>query len=203
MFTRSILVSAAALAPLVVPPSAPPVEGPPAGTYTIDATHSTLLFRARHLGVAYFYGRFNGFKGEIVVDPAKAENSRVSVEIEMDSVDTASKGRDDHLKSPDFFDAVQFPTATFTSTSVKKKGDKHHVVAGKLSLHGVERNVTLEMETVGHGETPRGLRAGFHGVLDLKRSDFDMKFMLPDGVGDEVQVILAIEAVQGAKSKSR
>src|SRR6185503_4984670 len=95
------------------------------------------------------FGRFTDFTGEVVYDDKAPEKSSVKITIQIDSVDTAAGKRDDHLKSPDFFDAGQFPTASFTSKSVKKAGDKKFSVTGDLELHGATKPVTLDFEIVG------------------------------------------------------
>ena len=164
------------------------------GTYGIDSVHSTVIFRIKHLDTSYSYGRFNEVTGNFSYDVAKPENSKVTVEIAVETLDTGTDKRDAHLKSPDFFDAVQFPVATFTSKSVKKSGDKKLAVAGDLGLHGVKKPVTLEIEETGASDSQKtGVRVGFHGTMTLKRSDFGMNFM-QGAVGDEVNLTVSIEA---------
>ena len=163
------------------------------GTYGIDSVHSSLLFRIKHLDTAYAYGRFNEVTGTFTYDVAKPENSKVTVEIAVETIDTGSDKRDAHLKSPDFFDAVQFPVATFTSKSVKASGEKKLTVAGDLDLHGVKKPVTLELEETGTSDSQKtGVRVGFHGTIALKRSDFGMKFM-QGALGDDVVLTVSVE----------
>lgn len=164
-----------------------------AETFAIDTVHSSALFRVKHLGVSYAFGRFDEMSGSFTLDSHNAENSKVNVEIKTGSVSTGNAKRDGHLKSPDFFDAKQFPTATFTSKSVKAAGDKKYSVTGDLSLHGVTKSVTAEMELVGLGKGMQGdVLAGFYGTLTIKRSDYGMKFM-PEGLGDDVLLMLSFE----------
>jgi polyisoprenoid-binding protein YceI len=200
-FAISILGSAGvcmALARPLLPtasiPTPPATISASADTYKIDPAHSTILFRIKHLGVSYVFARFNTISGSVTLDNDKPESSKVKVEIKTDSIDSGNEKRDAHLKTGDFFDVKQFPMASFTSTSVKKQGDKKFSVTGDLALHGVTKPVTVEMENVGKGKGMQGGElAGFFGTFTIKRADFGMNFM-PDGLGDEVAVTVSIEA---------
>lgn len=175
----------------IAPPSAPAAA---TVTYDVDSVHSSVLFSTMHLGVSRFYGRFNQISGTFTVDSAKPENSKVSIEIDVTSVDTNDKGRDEHLSGPDFFDVKQFPSAKFESRSVTKAGDKDWKVVGDLTLHGVTKSVTIPMEQTGTGKGREGeALIGFHGTFKIDRSDFGIKFM-SGGLGEEVTLILGIEA---------
>jgi polyisoprenoid-binding protein YceI len=165
-------------------------------SYTIDPVHSVILFRIKHADVGYVYGRFNDFGGTLQVDEQNHAGSSVKFEAKASSVDTANQKRDDHLRSPDFFNVAQFPTISFQSTAVKKVDDKTLEVAGNLTIHGVTKPVTLRMERTGVGEFPKGtVRIGFEGSVVIRRSDFGMTTM-PDVVGDEVRLTLAVEATK-------
>ncbi|MEM9493214.1 MAG: YceI family protein, partial [Myxococcota bacterium] len=122
-----------------------------AGDYSVDGVHSSVLFRAKHFGVAYLYGRFNKVEGTVKVDadPAKSE---VQVKIATDSIFSGNKKRDDHLKGPDFLNTAQFPDLTFKSTAIKA-ADKPgmYEVAGELGLHGQTKPVTAMVEHTGAG----------------------------------------------------
>jgi polyisoprenoid-binding protein YceI len=182
-------------APASSEPAAVTRFGEHAGTYEVDGSHSTVLFRVMHLGVAPVYGRFNQVSGTLNLadDPAA---SRIALSIATDSIFTAEKKRDTHLKSPDFFDAKQYPTVRFESTDIKPAGERRYQVGGKLDLHGTSRPVTAEVEFTGAGADPwGGQRTGFEGRLRFKRSDFGMNFML-DGLSDEIDVIIALEAIK-------
>jgi polyisoprenoid-binding protein YceI len=188
-----------ALAGLALTSAKAPAAAPPAAaatTWEIDPVHSAVLFRCKHLNTSWAYGRFNDVQGTITLDAEKPEASKVAVQVKTDSVDTNSKQRDDHLRGPDFFDVKQFPTATFESTAVKKTGATTFHVTGKLSLHGVTKEVALDMEQVGSSEDKRmGKRAGFAGTLTIQRSQFGIKYM-PDGLGEDVALTLSFEVVQ-------
>ncbi len=165
-------------------------------TYDIDGGHSSLLFRAKHLNVSYVYGRFNEFSGQFTFDSAKPENSKVEVEITIESVDSGVDKRDAHLRSPDFFDAKQFPTATFKSKSVRKTKDGHFEVTGDFTLHGVTKPITIDVESVGTVKDERaGEIAGFHGTFTLKRSEFGVSYG-PTALGEDILVIVSVEGTR-------
>lgn len=172
-----------------------------AGTWTIDPVHSSIDFSVRHLMVSKVRGTFEKFSGAIVV--AEDGTSSVTAEIAVDSINTRNEQRDAHVRSADFFDAEQYPTATFTSTGVRSNGDDY-LVDGDFTLKGVTKPVTLELEFngvnpgMGHGEV-----AGFEASVVLNRKDFgiDIDMPLETGgtvVGDKITVTLEIEAVRQA-----
>lgn len=168
----------------------------PAETYKVDPVHSTVLFRAKHVGASYVWGRFNDPSGTFVLDQADPTRSSFSGEIPVANVDTHNEKRDAHLKSPDFFNAKQYPTITFKSTSAKKgEGNVLHVT-GNLQMHGVTRSVTVPVELTGTGELPPGTkRAGLEATFVVKLSDFEIKG-LPGAVSDEIKIIIAVEGVK-------
>jgi len=167
-----------------------------ADTYQVDSVHSSMIFRIKHMGVANFYGRFNSISGSFSLDDNASKNS-FQVEIQTGSIDTAQKKRDDHLKSPDFFNAVQFPKITFKSTEVKKSSDDSFDVTGELTLHGVTKPVTAKVTKTGSG-TMRGRQvAGVEAVLTIKRSDFGMSYGLDgNALGDEVYIAISLEGAR-------
>ena len=167
-----------------------------AETYEIDAVHSTVIFKVRHLGVSNAYGRFNDISGTIVADADHPENSSVEVTIKADSIDTANEKRDKHLRNQDFFNTKQFPVITFKSTKVEKSGDKAGKATGELSLHGVTKTVAVDLTFIGSNKDPwGGHRAGFEATFAIKRSDYGMKYSL-EGIGDEVQIIVSLEGTR-------
>ena len=171
-----------------------PAAAAPA-SYDVDTGHSALLFRIKHVDVAYTYGRFNEFSGSIVVDDANLANAKVEITAKLESVDTNDAKRDQHLRSPDFFNVAQFPNMTFKSTSVAKNGDTYKVT-GTLDLHGVTKTLTIDMKKTGEGKDPWGKeRIGFEGQMSFKRSDFGMDKM-QEAVGDMVWVTVAIEGIK-------
>lgn len=165
-----------------------------AAVFDVDDSHSMTVFRVKHLGVGQFWGVFHTVTGTVDYDPKDPRAASVDLAIRADSVFTADAKRDEHLKSPDFFHAKEFPTIAFKSTSVTPKGGKL-AVAGKLTIRGVTKDVTAEVETVGSGKDPWGNdRAGWEARITIRRSDFGVSFM-PGGLGEEVQLVLAIEGV--------
>lgn len=205
MTPASLVPSLALVAILVAAPAPVPALAPaPAGAVTaaasswkIDPVHSSVLFKVKHLGVASFYGRFNDVSGTIVLDEASPEKGSIEVVVQVDSVDTHEPKRDQHLKSPDFFSAAEFPTITFKSKSVRQSGSDWSVT-GDLTIHGVTQSVTTEFARTGTGPgMQKEMRTGGEATFTIQRSDFGMTFMLPDGVGDEVTLIISLEAVQG------
>ncbi|MDZ4774772.1 MAG: YceI family protein [Planctomycetota bacterium] len=166
----------------------------PNGAYKVDVVHSSILFKCKHADTSWAFGRFDDFGGTLTFDSAKPENSKIEITIQAKSVNTNSKDRDQHLQSPDFFDVKQFPTATFKSKSVAKKGDKMFAVTGDLMFHGVTKSVSIDMEHTGSNEHPMmGKIIGFYGTLTLKRSDYGISYG-QDVLGDEVTLMLSIES---------
>jgi polyisoprenoid-binding protein YceI len=167
------------------------------GTWAIDPSHSTVGFSVRHLMVSKVRGRFQEFSGAITV--AEDGTPSVDAQIQVASITTDNEQRDGHLKTADFFDAEQFPTATFTSTGVRAKGEDF-VVDGDFTLHGVTRPVELTLEFngvnpgMGHGPV-----AGFEASTVINRRDFGISIDMPlEGggavVGDKITITLEIEA---------
>lgn len=163
------------------------------GNYKIDPIHSQALFTVGHLGVAKLTGRFDSVKGELSVDGA---GGSVKAEIDIASVNTNFADRDKHLRSPDFFNATQFPKMTFDSTSVSMPASGDGTMSGNLSLHGVTKPATFKLTHVGAAKDPwGGYRSGYVATGVIKRSDYGMKFMLGP-VSDEIEVRLNIEAIK-------
>ncbi|MEI7930998.1 MAG: YceI family protein [Actinomycetes bacterium] len=144
----------------------------PAGTFTIDASHSRVGFSARHAMVTKVRGSFNEFSGSAVVADGGAT---ISIEINAASIDTRSADRDGHLQSPDFFDVANFPKLTFVSTSVKDSGSDKLVVEGNLTIKDVTKPITIEFAYEGTAVDPYGnSRYGFEGYSEINRKDFGL-----------------------------
>ena len=185
-----------AIAGLALSAAAFAAAPPPAGNYKIDAAHSGAFFEVGHLGgVSRFMGRFKDISGDFVLDAP--EKSKVSVSIRTDSIDSNHEGLDKHLKSPDFFNAVQFPTMSFTSTAVKLDGNGQGSIAGNLTLRGVTKPVTLSLRQVGAGKGMKGeQRVGYVATGTIKRTDFGMGYGVPGAATDEVDLRINIEGVR-------
>ncbi len=189
-------------APATETPAAPGDKTVPApskgiaGTYELDPSHSAVMFKIKHFDVSYVLGRFNKVTGSLTIE-TDASKSKVAIEIDPASVFTADKKRDDHLKSPDFFNVAQFPTMKFTSTEVKADGADYQVT-GELEVHGQKKTVSTKFQLVGSGPhpmVPGQQLVGFIGELAIKRSDFGMSNMVGPA-GDDVQLTISVE---GAK----
>jgi polyisoprenoid-binding protein YceI len=172
-----------------------------AETYVIDKAHSEIGFRVRHL-ISKVPGRFTDFEGKILADAAKPEASSVEFTIQVASIDTAVAKRDEHLRSPDFFDVAKYPTITFKSGRVVAAGKDLYNVTGTLTMHGVSKEVTLPVRFAGLAKDPWGnQRAGFEIVTQLNRKDYGIVWnqTLDTGglmLGEEVEITLNIEAVK-------
>lgn len=178
----------------------PAPDGLTPGVWTIDASHSNLGFVARHLVVAKVRGRFGAVTGDITIAEDHLASS-VSATIEMASVDTGDAGRDDHLRSAEFFDVENFPTMTFTSTKVEGDGSEY-ALTGDLTIKGVTKSVTLDLEFDGvSGDPWGGTRAGFTATGEIDRREFGLEWnvALDTGgmlVGERIKLQLDIEAVR-------
>lgn len=161
-----------------------------AADYKVDPAHSFVTFEIGHLGVSTTVGSFNEFEGSFsLADDGKSGNAAFT--IQAASVDTNHEARDKHLRSPDFLDVKQFPTITFKSTSFDGEELK-----GDLTIHGVTKPVTFEVEKVGEGDDPwGGYRAGFEASATIQRSEFGVSYFIP-GVTDETELDVFIEGIR-------
>lgn len=167
---------------------------PSEGNYAIDAAHTSVMFTVDHMGYAKLFGRFNDVSGNIKV--ANKTTSSIDVEIKAASIDTNHEKRDAHLKSPDFFNAKQFPVIKFTSPLNLNEGKETVTLKGELELLGVTKPIVLSLQKGKEGKDPWGLyRIGYNADLILKRSDFGMNFM-QGGIGDDIEISISIEAVK-------
>ena len=168
--------------------------GAAADSYRIDSVHSSVIFRIKHMGIAYVYGRFNDISGSFSYDPKDPAKFSIDVQVKAESIDTKAARRDNHLKGPDFFNAKEFPLISFKSKKATKAGTDRYKVSGDFKLHGVSRPVDVTIEHTGSGNF-RGYREGFEATFTIKRSDFGMKYMLR-GLEDEVRLTVSVEGVR-------
>jgi polyisoprenoid-binding protein YceI len=193
----ALLIGLIALGATSAPASLPavPADAPAdAKTLGVDGTHSFVMFKVRHNGVNDAWGRFNQVSGKIVLDEETASASSVSFEIATESVDSGNEKRDGHLRSPDFFNAVEFPIISFKSETVKSTSEHSYDVSGHLTLHGETRPLSVTV-TSAVAKGSRGSIYGFASTFTIKRSDFGMDYGVEQGIlGDEVTVILNLEA---------
>ena len=172
-----------------------------AGEYVIDGAHSHVMFKIKHMTISSVTGRFEKFKGSFTFDPNHVDKSSGSVTVDVNSVNTDVVDRDNHLKSPEFFDAAKYPEMTFKSTKVIVKDKTHFQLAGNLTLHGVTRPITLDVEYGGTAVDPWGnTRVAFSATGTLNRKDYGLTWnkLLETGgllVGDEVTINIEVEAI--------
>ena len=166
-----------------------------AADYTIDPTHSHVLFTIDHLGFARMVGLFSEFSGNISFDANNVPASKVNVNIKTESLQTQFAPRDKDLKGADWFNVTEFPEMTFVGTEFVKKDDHTGTLIGNLTLHGVTKPVTLNVVVNKVGQNPLDKidSAGFSARGTFKRSDFGMKTYL-GAIGDDVDLIIEIEA---------
>lgn len=167
-----------------------------ADSYTIDPEHTYPHFAVSHLGFSTMHGRFNKTSGKLEMDVAKKTGS-VEILIDTSSIDTGHAKRDQHLKSPDFFNAGESPEIKFKSTKVSFTGDKVTSVDGDLTIMKTTKPITLTVTSMHCGVHPMNKKnvCGFDATGKIKRSDFGINYALP-AVGDEVALTLEVEAIK-------
>ncbi|HLH27970.1 MAG TPA: YceI family protein [Acidimicrobiales bacterium] len=186
-------------APKVAPRVVDGVEYPAVGTYVLDPAHTRLGFSVRHMAVAKVRGSFTRFSGTVQI-AERPEDSSVSVTIDPDSVDTRDETRDNHLRSSDFFDVEHHPEWRFESVSVRTVEPGRFEVDGNLTIRGVTRLVTLDLELEGVVTDPWGNhRVGFSARTSIDRDDFGVSFgaVMETGglvVGKKVDIEIEAEA---------
>ena len=176
------------------------IPGYVAGKWSIDPVHSEVGFSVRHMMVSKVRGRFTEFSGDIVTGD-RPEDSSVTAEISLSSINTGQEQRDAHIRSADFFEVEKHQKMTYRSTGVRVS-DGDYVLDGELTIKGVTKNVPLKLELNGFGADPYGgTRAGFTATGEINRSDFNVSFNAPMAnggavVSDKVNLQLEIEAVK-------
>ena len=166
--------------------------------YVIDTegSHAFIQFRILHLGYSWLTGRFNTFNGEFEYDENNPDKATVKVEIDVASIDSNHAERDKHLRDEDFLDVKKFPKASFVSTAFKDNGDGTAVLKGNLTLHGVTKPVTIDVEHIGHGTDPwGGYRRGFEGTTRIALADYDINYNLGPK-SREVELTLSVEGIR-------
>lgn len=168
-----------------------------ADTYTLDPTHTTVIWNANHFGYSKPHGLFPLVEGTLQLDEANPEASTLEVTVPTTKLTTGIEKFDAHLKNADFFNVEKFPTATFKSTKVEKTGDKTAKVTGDLTLVGVTKPVTLDVTFNQKMANPMSQKetVGFSATGTIKRSDFGINYALPH-VSDEVPLVIEAEATK-------
>jgi polyisoprenoid-binding protein YceI len=173
----------------------------PTGTWRVDPVHSSVQFAVKHMGIATVRGKFTRFEGTLEVGDDLA-SSRAFGKVDVASIDTDEPDRDAHLRSPDFFDVENYPEIIFESTRVEPIDDESSTIYGNLTMHGVTKEVRLDVVVEGTDTDPWGNeRVGLSATGVLVRSEFDMKFNQALGsgnllVGDKVNISLDVSAVR-------
>ena len=173
----------------------------PTGTWVVDPVHSRVGFAVKHLGISTVRGEFKEFEGTLEIGE-DLPTSRAYGTVKVASIDTRETDRDDHLRSPDFFDAAQFPEIAFESTKIEPLDEEEFRVTGRLTIHGVSNEIVLHAEVGGAEPDPWGNeRIGLEVTGRLSRSDYGMKLQQTLGsgnlvVGDKVTLALDLSATK-------
>ncbi|BAV09375.1 Polyisoprenoid-binding protein YceI [Filimonas lacunae] len=173
-------------------------------TYKIDAAHSDITFKVKHLMISTVTGSFGKFDATLVADNDDFTDAKISFEADVDSINTNNEQRDGHLKSEDFFAAGQYPKITFVSTNVVKKGDGDYAVTGDFTVRGVTKSITLDVEHAGTVVDPYGqTKAGFEATGKINRKDFGLNWSAVTEAGgivvsDEVKLHLNVQLIKQA-----
>ncbi len=175
------------------------VMAAPGDEYTSDAAHSSIEFSVKHMVITNVKGTFDKFDAVIMFEPENLDQSSVEVSIDVASINTRDEKRDEHLRSPDFFDAAKFPTITFKSSKITKKGDDY-IAAGTLTIRGVSKEVEFPFQLNGPITNPWGqIVMGIELDFEIDRKDFGVNWSktMDNGglvVGDDVKIEINLEA---------
>lgn len=163
---------------------------------SVDPSHSSVQFEATHLKLTKIPGKFGTFEGTIDYNDKDFTKSKVDFTVDVDSINTNVQQRDDHLKSPDFFDSKKFPKATFKSTSIKKSG-KGFKLEGDLTIRDKTKKVSFDVQTLGKAQDPvmKVEKYVFHGTTQINRKDFGVNYGPDEIVGDKVSLEVSLEAM--------
>ncbi len=166
--------------------------------FDIKGQHAFIQFKVKHLGYSWLLGSFRTFNGHFSFDERKPETNSVSVTIDTASLDTNHAERNKHLRSADFFDVANYPKATFQSSSYEATGKHSGIIRGKLTLHGVTKEIEISVTQIGTGPDPwGGYRRGFEGHTTLHLSDYRMKKSgMLGAVAENVELFISIEGVR-------
>jgi len=162
--------------------------------FKIDPAHAFVMFKVGHLGVGTAWGMIKDPKGTLTLAP---DALTINLELDIAKMDSANAKRDEHLQGPDFFNAAQFPKATFKSTSSKPLENGNFEVTGDFTIRDVTKSVTVTLNKVGEKDLGQrfGYRAGFDTQFNINRFDYGVSYM-PDGLGKDVTIFVSIEAIR-------
>jgi polyisoprenoid-binding protein YceI len=169
-----------------------------AAEYKLDTqgAHAFIQFKIKHMGFSWLLGSFKKFEGHFNYNEKQPSTSNAKVSIEMKSVDSHHAERDKHLRGKDFFEVKKYPKATFVSTSFVENSKNSATLKGKLTLHGVTKNIALDVQHIGHGNDPwGGYRRGFSATTSLSLKDFNINFNLGPAA-KEVELFISVEGIK-------
>ena len=171
-------------------------------TWNIDPSHSSVRFAVDHMVISEVEGIFSKYEGSVVSAKGDFSDAKINFSVDVNSVNTDNAKRDEHLRGADFFETEKYPKMTFVSTSVQKTGDNKYNLKGKLTLHGVTKEITLSMTYGGTTKDPWGnTKAGLKVTGVINRTDFGLKYnsVLEAGslmIGEEVTITAKVELVK-------
>jgi len=171
-------------------------------TWNIDPSHSSIRFAVDHMVISEVEGIFSKYEGTVIATKADFSDAKINFTVDVNSVNTDNEKRDEHLRGADFFETEKYPKMTFVSTSVVKTGTGKYNLKGKLSLHGVTKEITLAMTYGGTTKDPWGnTKAGLKVTGVINRTDFGLKYnsVLEAGslmIGEEVTITAKVELVK-------
>ena len=176
-------------------------------SWTIDSSHSQITFSVRHMMISNVHGRFEKFTGNVEFNEQDPTLSSVEVQIDAASINTRDEKRDGHLRSPDFFNAAEYPYATFKSTRIEKLDDNHGKIYGDLTIRDVTREVVLDTEYSGQSKMWGKTAAGFSASAKINRKLWNLNWnkTLESGgilVGDDININIELEIVKVAESET-
>ncbi|MDY0395844.1 YceI family protein [Virgibacillus halophilus] len=173
-------------------------------TWKVDPAHTSLEFSVKHMMVSRVKGTFEDFEARVEADPEDLTTAEIEFNVDLASIETRNKGRDEHLRSADFFDTENHPKMTFKATEIVRKGQGEYDITGDMTIRGTTKPLTFHVTYEGSGKDPWGNEvAGFSGEGKLNRKDFGLTWnsKLETGgvlVGDDVKISIELEATKEA-----
>jgi len=171
-------------------------------TYGFDNAHTNIRFTVDHMVISEVEGNFSEFEGKVMTKGNDFTNADISFTVKVASIDTDNAKRDEHLRSPDFFEVEKYPELTFKSKSMEKVSEKEYKLSGDLSMHGVTKTVTLDVKYGGTVVDPWGnTKVGFKLKGEINRLDWDLKYnsVMDSGgllIGEEVEIVCNVQLIK-------
>lgn len=174
--------------------STPGADTSRAAQFKVDPVHSAAVFEIEWQGMTPFYGQFNDFSGTVSYDGKNPGSFSCDVSIPVESIDTHNAQRDGHLKSPDFFNAREYPSINFKSKSLTDNGDGTWTAKGDLTMRGQTKPIEAKLSKLAVVEGQRGTRCGFSTEFIVKRTDWGVSFGAGQGLGEDVRLMVSIQS---------